>query len=154
MKTIHYFIIVISTIVCVCICCTYSDKQNCSMNDSPKTISQLKQEILETGDTSAYYDLTIQLMEYKFGDDELLPYALIMANKYNYTQAYFDVFDCLTAKYSSDIGQIDSLTAQLAIKYLLIASEKGHWQASEIVESHSITKACDNNIGQLNKIFQ
>ncbi len=92
-------------------------------------------------------------MEYKSGDDDLLPYALIMANKYNYTQAYFDVFDCLTAKYSSDIGQIDSLTAQLAIKYLLIASEKRHWQASEIVESHSIVENQDA-IKQLNTIFQ
>lgn len=154
MKTIINSIILISTIALLCFSCTYPDEPSYPMNDSPKTISQLKQEIIETGDTSAYYDLKIQLMEYKSGDDDLLPYALIMANKYNYTQAYFDVFDCLTAKYSSDIGQIDSLTAQLAIKYLLIASEKRHWQASEIVESHAITKACDNNIGQLNKIFQ
>lgn len=153
MKTIINFIIVISTIALLCFSCTHSDKPSYSMNDSPKTISQLKQEILETGDTSAYYDLTIQLMEYKLGDDDLLPYALIMANKYNYTQAYFDVFDCLTTKYSSDIGQIDSLTAQLAIKYLLIASEKGHWQASEIVESHSIIENQDA-VKQLNRIFQ
>lgn len=153
MKKIIIFIIVIFTIALLSFSCSNSDKTNFSMNDSPKTISQLKLEILETGDTSAYYDLTIQLMEYKSGDDDLLPYALIMANKYNYTQAYFDVFDCLTAKYSSDIGQIDSLTAQLAIKYLLIASEKGHWQASEIVESHSIIKNQDP-IKQLNQVFQ
>ena len=153
MKTIINFIILISTIALLCFSCTYPDEPSYSMNDSPKTISQLKQEIIETGDTSAYYDLIIQLMEYKSGDDDLLPYALIMANKYNYTQAYFDVFDCLTAKYSSDIGQIDSLTAQLAIKYLLIASEKRHWQASEIVESHSIVENQDA-IKQLNTIFQ
>ena len=153
MKTIINFIILISTIALLCFSCTYPDEPSYPMNDSPKTISQLKQEIIETGDTSAYYDLIIQLMEYKSGDDDLLPYALIMANKYNYTQAYFDVFDCLTAKYSSDIGQIDSLTAQLAIKYLLIASEKRHWQASEIVESHSIVENQDA-IKQLNTIFQ
>lgn len=153
MKTIINSIILISTIALLCFSCTYPDEPSYPMNDSPKTISQLKQEIIETGDTSAYYDLKIQLMEYKSGDDDLLPYALIMANKYNYTQAYFDVFDCLTAKYSSDIGQIDSLTAQLAIKYLLIASEKRHWQASEIVESHSIVENQDA-IKQLNTIFQ
>ena len=123
------------------------------MNDSPKTISQLKQGIIETGDTSAYNSLAIQQLDFKYGDEDLLPYAMIMANQYDYPQAYFDVFDCLTAKYLSDIGQIDSLTAQLAIKYLLIASKKGHWQASEIVESHSIIENQDA-IKQLNTIFQ
>ena len=154
MKKNTYFIMLTSAIILLCSCSKHFDKTGCAMNDSPKNISQLKQQIIETGDTSAYYDLTIQLLDFKFGDEELLPFALIMANKYSCNQAFFDVFNCLTAPYLSDISQIDSITAQLAITYLLLAAEKGHWQASKIVESHSITEEGQNHIEQLSKIFQ
>lgn len=151
MKTIINFSIVI--IALLCCSCTHSDKASRPMNDSSKTITQLKQEILETGDTSAYESLSVELLDFKYGDEELLPYAMIMANQYDYPQAYFDVYFSMTAPYKDHINPIDSLTAQLAIKYLLIASEKGHGQASEIVESHSIVENQDA-IKQLNTIFQ
>ncbi len=153
MKTIINFIIAISTTALLCFSCTHSDKPSNPMNHSPKTITQLKQEIVETGDTSAYNSLAIQLLDFKYGDEDLLPYAMIMANQYEYPQAYFDVFSSMTAPYMNNINQIDSLTAQLAIKYLLVASEKGHGQASEIVEAHSITENQDA-IKQLDMIFQ
>ena len=134
--------------------CKQSNKTYYSMNSSTTNISQLKQQIIETGDTSAYYDLEIQLLDYKYGNEELLAYALIMANKYEYPQAYFDVFDCLTAPYLSDISQIDTQTAQLAIEYLLLAADKGHSQAIDIVETYSIPQKCQDYIEQISKIFQ
>lgn len=153
MKKYIYFSIIISTSI-LFYSCKHDDKTIYPMECSTKSISQLKRQIVETGDTSAYDDLSILLMDYEYGDEELLSYAWIMANKYDYAQAYFDVFDCLTVPYLSDIRQIDSMTAQLAIKYLLIAAKKGHLQSSEIIASDTISENGQDPIGQLCKIFQ
>ncbi|MFV0531174.1 MAG: hypothetical protein ACK5MD_07015 [Flavobacteriales bacterium] len=61
-----------------------------------------------------------------------------MANKFDYPQAYFDVYSCLVNVFYSDITKIDESTATLAITYLENAAKKGHEQAQEMVKEFSI----------------
>jgi len=135
-------------------CKTHNQEKNCSINSVEKTISELKKQVIECGDSCAYDDLKIQLMDFNYGSEELLPYAMVMANKYDYAQAYYDVFDCLTIPYWSDFSRIDPKTAELAVSYLLVAAEKGDEQASEIVESFSISNKTQDCVELICHIYQ
>lgn len=95
------------------------------------------------GDTNAYEELRVAYLDETF-NEEFLIYAMVMANKYDYPQAYWDVFDHLRLMYWSDINQIDEQTATLAIDYLLKASKRGHHQAREEVEEHNVTRKKNN----------
>ena len=152
MKITLRFVIVVSSIIGFS--CQHHNEKSFSMNYVAKPISELKQQVIEYGDSCAYEDLKIQLLDFVYGSEDLLSYAMIMANKYDYTQAYFDVFDCLTIPFLSDISHIDPKTAQIAVEYLLVAAEKGHVQASDIVVSCSITPNCSNPVAQICKIYQ
>ena len=131
---------------------TKSNKVEKSMNQRTISDSELKKAVLYDGDESAYDDLSIVYLDYTF-QEEFLLYALVMANKYDYPQAYFDVFSCLTDIYSSDITKIDDRTATLAIEYLLQANEKGHHQANEMVQEYNI-EVEKNSKQQIIKIFK
>jgi hypothetical protein len=76
-----------------------------------------------------------------------------MSNKFDYPQAYYDVFTCLTDVYLSDLHQIDDKTASMAIDYLLKANERGHQQAKEIVTEYKI-KRNENSKQQIQRIFK
>ena len=149
-----FFLVIIILILLLTNCNNCSVEKSFSMNYRTRDLSELKQQIIDSGDSSAYKDLTIELLEFKYGDEELLPYAMIMANKYDYSQAYFDVFFSMTAPYMDNINQTDSITAKIAIDYLLLAAEKGHSQACEIVNSCSITRTCHDYVKQLCQIYQ
>ena len=67
-----------------------------------------------------------------------------MANKYNYTQAYFDVYYSLydlnslgenksTRVNDWSLDKLDKKTQGMAIEYLKIAADKGHEQAKKIL---------------------
>ena len=85
-------------------------------------------------------------------DEEFLIYALIMANKYDYPQAYFDVYFYLTNVFP-DISDIDEATANMAISYLLKAKDKGHHQAIDIVEKYNISST-ENSKQYLEEIYK
>jgi TPR repeat protein len=60
-----------------------------------------------------------------------------MANKYDYTMAYYDVFDCLTLLYWDDcdntscwLDSLDNQTRMMALEYLKKAADKGERNAS------------------------
>lgn len=69
---------------------------------------------------------------------EFLKFAKVMADKYDYTQAYFDVY-FQTLKHTLRKGtrlSLDSCTLverNLAIKYLKIAESRGHEQAKWVI---------------------
>lgn len=109
-----------------------------SINQPTRSMSTLKKLVLTQGDEDAYYELSNAYLDYEY-PEEFLMYAMIMANKYNYPQAYFDVYDCIIGINRLDIKSIDENSASIAIKYLLKASEKEHEQAQEIVKEYSIT---------------
>ena len=123
-----------------------------SMNQSLRNEKSLKEAILINGDTDAYCELSIAYLDHPY-QEEFLLYAMIMANKYDYPQAYFDVFDCFVLAYWFDISKIDEQSASLAIEYLIKAYERGHQQAKDIVEKYSINNN-ENCEQQIERIFK
>jgi hypothetical protein len=123
-----------------------------SINQQPSNQNLLKKAILYNGDIKAYKSLDIEYLDYAYTEEFLL-YAMIMANKFDYPQAYYDVFTCLTDVYLSDFHRIDDKTASLAIDYLLKAYERGHKQAKEIVIEFNI-KRNENSKQQIERIFK
>jgi len=93
----------------------------------PKNISI---PLVKQGNISAYDDL-FRYFCYSGNLEELLPYALLMANKYNYERAYFDVCYCLWALYPettyrlSLLDSLDETTRNLALEYLQKGAELG-----------------------------
>lgn len=109
------------------------------MNDPVRPISELKELALEKGDTNAYETLSIAYLDYPSG--EFFPIALTMANKYDYTQAYFDCYMAIldyNGVYSPEnpIDKIDLKTRNLAIEYLIIGAMKGHEQSIETLKDY------------------
>ena len=82
-----------------------------------RPINTLKELVLSKGDTTAYNELHTAFMNEKHVEEYLL-YSIIMANKYNYHRAYFQVYFCLTSVFKYDVGEMDDETKTLAIKYL------------------------------------
>lgn len=88
--------------------------------------------IVTTGDTDFY-----QSFYDRYSDDcaldEMLPYALIMANKYNYAPAYSHVFEIFTHLGGCEMGLevLDSATRELAISYFKEAVYAEYFYASE-----------------------
>lgn len=131
---------------------TMKKEEDAPMNQPLRSETSLKEAILNNGDTDAYYELSIAYLDQPY-QEEFLLYAMIMANKYDYPQAYFDVFDCFVLSYWSDISKIDEQSADLAIEYLIKAYDRGHHQATEMVQKHSINKN-KNSRQQIQQIFK
>lgn len=113
-----------------------------SMNAPSHPVAELADKIINNGSKESYYELGIYYLD--IGAYKFLPWALLMANKYKYDQAYFDVFYYLYElsnkiepksenlnNYSLD--NLDKKTQKMAIEYLKIAASKGHEQAKEIL---------------------
>ena len=90
-----------------------------SMNNM-RPIEKLKKLVLSNGDTIAYSELRIEYLEVHYYEEEFLLYSIIMADKYNYPQAYYYVYECLTSIFERHhyAGKIDEKTKELALKYL------------------------------------
>jgi hypothetical protein len=67
-------------------------------------IPQIKKLILSKGDQAAYIDLMIYY-EDKMQYEALLPYSIIMANKYDNANAYYQIYFCIMRIYNN--GQFD-----------------------------------------------
>ena len=108
-----------------------------SMNEPSRPMSELEYLVVEKGDTNAYEELDIAYLDYEHG--KFFKFAKVMADKYDYTQAYYDVY-FQTLKSTQRKGttlSLDSCTIeerQLAIKYLKLAEKKGHHQAKDEIE--------------------
>lgn len=104
-----------------------------SMNNPGVPLNEL--EILaDKGDVDAYERLHNAYMD--FSHEAFLPYALRMANDYNYPKAYFDVYYHLLRSTNDptttlSLDSCDVRTQKLAIEYLKLAMEKGDFQAIE-----------------------
>ena len=102
-------------------------------NATSKPVNELESLVLK-GDTNAYDELFIAYLD--IGSTRLLPYALLMANKYDYTDAYYDVYFCLTLLYWDDcldescyLDSLDIQTRTMALEYLKKAADKGERNA-------------------------
>lgn len=127
------------------------ETEDATMNQPLRSLKTLKEMVLNNGDTDAYYELSIAYLNLPY-QEEFLLYAMIMANKYDYPQAYFDVFDCFVLSFWPDISKIDEQSANLAIEYLIKAHDRGHHQATEIVHQFSIKKN-ESSKKQIYRIF-
>ena len=108
-----------------------------AMNDPSRPMIELESLVLEKGDTNAYYELDIAYLDYEHG--EFFKFAKVMADKYDYTQAYFDVYwQTLKSTQREETKlSLDSCTLEernLAIKYLKMAERKGHHQAKDEIQ--------------------
>ena len=117
-------------------------------------LESLSKDIIEDGSDFAYYNVSMfyfQTASYH----EFYPLAKIMSDKHNYTQAYFDVFYSIYYKglNINDIGNynLDHLSVtdkNEALKYLIIAYEKGHSQAEQYLENYIKKDIYVNKVGK------
>lgn len=75
------------------------------------------------GDTIAYDEYVFHA---KRDSPECLPYALFMANNYNYSKAYSDVYFLTIVFYKHSNLTIDSVSYSFAFQYLLKGAELGN----------------------------
>jgi len=83
-----------------------------SMNDRGGDSFSRWFNIKYRGDISAYDDAKIEALDDNYRDEAFYNYALIMADKYNYIPAYFDVYWALYSKqelYNDTLYTLDSL---------------------------------------------
>lgn len=93
-----------------------------TMNQT-RPINELKELVLKKGDIAAYDELSIAYLNEKYLAEYLL-YSIIMADKYNYPRAYFQVYHCLTYAYKFNLhSEFDEDTKNLALKYLKMGAE-------------------------------
>lgn len=95
--------------------------ENKFMNDVADSIQVFKRNIVTKGDTNSYYKLRVLSLEE--GSDILLPYALLMANKYHYQSANYDVYLSLKAAYNG-VDSLDSVTKAMQENYLSRSGEQ------------------------------
>ena len=89
----------------------------------------LKSDILMYGDTTAYIQLKSEFSKKRPYD--IFYYALIMANKYNYHKACYDVYKSLVSIYALNpaLGEMDSVSISIANEYLRRGAQKGDQRA-------------------------
>ncbi len=119
---------------------------NCSKNKQTSevvSISGRSEEVKEKlrklvfidGDIKAYEELDIAYVDHPSG--EFLPYAFLMAHKYNYPKAYYDVFENLLkldgCSIDYDLTCLDKETKSLALKYFKTAINTGDPSASYVL---------------------
>lgn len=75
-------------------------------------MDSLSRRVIEHGDTKAYFEIQSIYNIAEQRQTSALYYALIMANKYNYNQAYYDVYEILNST------KADNKTKEMANEYL------------------------------------
>ncbi|MDR1876888.1 MAG: hypothetical protein LBQ84_04620 [Flavobacteriaceae bacterium] len=95
----------------------------------------LKSEVLK-GDTEAYESLSSHYFKYSL--DSLLPYSLMMSDKFDYPRAYYDVFELIYITGEGDCVDYNLICLnkekrRLALEYLSKAIEKGDKTASRVL---------------------
>lgn len=97
----------------------YYKTEDQTIMNNVRPIKDLKRLILSKGDTLAYKELKMAYLDVKYFQEYLL-YSIIMADKYKYHHAYYDVYYSLTSVFLINhyAGAIDKKTLDLALKYL------------------------------------
>lgn len=100
--------------------------------------SELKKKVLDSGDIVAYQKLRSIYMDTMELREDFFVYAFVMAEKYNITEAYYDVFTCMIDFYPYKNGNMDKKSSKMTIHYLLQAAQRGCDQAQLLVEKYNI----------------
>lgn len=141
MKTRYYITILIVIITGLFIFYTFrsykhKSKEFISMNNT-RPIEELKKLVISKGDTTAYYELSIAYLNVDYYKQEYLLYSIVMADKYNYPRAYYDVYHGLTSIFERHhyAGKIDEKTKNLAMKFL-----KGGVELNDKQSTHELSE--------------
>lgn len=109
------------------------------MAQPDEPIYQLEEKVWRNGDTNAYYQLSLAIMDGGHCAKSLF-WPLYMANAYNFHKAYYDVYLFLQDDYSSRYGydsalyKMDSMTRRLALRYLKLGAEKNDSPCIQIIQ--------------------
>jgi hypothetical protein len=89
-------------------------------------IDKFRKQALEKGDTNAYDILSLD--NWDSPSDSFIYIAKKMANKFEYSLAYYDVYCCLTDIYhkkeNTELDNLDNKTRSLALNYLIKGAKK------------------------------
>lgn len=113
----------IGVIFCLCLLFCNCDSRSPLIKDE-KTLRSLIDKALNENDEFAYSEVRGHF----FSEERLQDfcyYAIKMANKYDYPDAYYDVFVTLTLTENKPIDSLENKTRCLALYYLLKAKELG-----------------------------
>lgn len=113
----------IGVIFCLCLLFCNCEVPSSSIKDE-KTLRSLIDKALNENDEFAYSEVRSHF----FSEERLQDfcyYAIKMANKYDYPDAYYDVFRTLTLTENVAIDSLDNKTKCLALYYLLKSKELG-----------------------------
>lgn len=113
----------IGVIFCLCLLFYSCEVPSSSIKDE-KTLRSLIDKALNENDEFAYSEVRAHY----FSEERLQDfsyYAIKMANKYDYPDAYYDVFRTLTLTENVPIDSLDNKTKCLALYYLLKSKELG-----------------------------
>ena len=80
------------------------------------SFKHLADRVKTEGDSTAFNKLDIVYSKWGYG--EILPYAIIMANKYNYPPAYLRVYEEIVKFHGGDIEKCPQEAKQIALAYL------------------------------------
>lgn len=130
---------------------TEIDNHSDTVDDFWYALSSLQCEVLMYGDSNNYILLRKDFFDTNLMNSlsktyaevhryEFYHYSYVMAHRYDFSLAYYDIYDQLTNCFYSDISEIDSLSASLAIWHLLEAAKRGDSLAIREVEKYSITE--------------
>lgn len=90
-----------------------------------KHVNELLDRCINKGDTVAYDE--IEKFHIMDGSQEKILYlSMIMANKYNYSTAYYNVYYELLSQTGGYLDQLDKRSKNLALYYLALSKEKGY----------------------------
>ncbi len=98
-------------------------------------ILELQQRIRRKGDVEAY--LQLRTIYSDFPPQEFLFWAMLMANDYNYPEAYLDVYNTMMSSYGKseeNFSDLSERTKIFLLEYVNSAANKGVQQASEILK--------------------
>ncbi|WP_304200111.1 hypothetical protein [Flavobacterium alvei] len=114
--------------------CNLNKEKIIPMNNVSNSEMELYRKLaIEKGDTIAYKELELENYE----SDSFLYVSLIMANKYNYPSAYYNVFHSLVKQSNKKeleaLDDLDEITKKMAIDYLMMGAEKGDKQCQNIL---------------------
>jgi len=113
----------IGVIFCLCLLFCNCDSRSPLIKDD-KTLRSLIDKALNENDEFVYSEVRAHY----FSEERLQDfcyYAIKMANKYDYPDAYYDVFRTLTLTENVPIDSLDNKTKCLALYYLLKSKELG-----------------------------
>lgn len=131
--------LILAALISISCSCKKEMKKESLINNEIALISNYKRSIIFEGNKQSYDNLFIYYVDYPFSD-EIFIYAFVMATKYNYPQAYFDLYSIISHVHVNDIDKIDENTAELALHYLKKAASLGHHQAEEEIKQISNRK--------------